>query len=997
MPRSTATGGLSAIPSNNQPLDANGQSRGASQQGPGGQTAAANGPTPTEPGDSLAKLRVRDGFRVELVAAEPLVQDPVAIEWGPDGKLWVAEMADYPRGGDGKMKPCGRIRFLEDTDGDSRYDKSTLFLSDVNFPNGVLPWHRGVLVTAAPEIFYAEDTDGDGKADVRKTLYGGFNPGNPQLRVNGLQWGLDGWVYCANGWSGGVIKSTTTGASIDIRGRDLRIRPDQGSLDAQAGVTEFGRNRNDWGQWFGCDNSNPLWHFVLEDNYTRRNPHFAPPDARRQLIAPANPKVFARSVPQKRYHSFEHSNGFTSACSAVVYRDEVLFPRHQQHAFVCEPVHNLVHHTILADAGVSFTAERDSQEQTSEFLASEDPWFRPVMVRTGPDGALWVVDMYRYMIEHPDFLPPEGQAELAPYFRLGEDRGRIYRVVRQGSTPRPVPRLDQLKGAALGQALDSPSGWQRDVVQQQLVWTRDPAALPALHELAAASKNPLARLHALCTLALLEQLTEEEAIRALADAHPGVRRQALRLAENHATPSPRLLGAAIHLVDDTDTKVILQLASSLGTWNDPQAAKALGRIAARADDDPYLLAAVLSSTNKDNIEPILSNVLADRRQPPRNILMVEQLVSLAASFDQPETVARGLSAIVSKQNHGPAIWQVQVVARLEQTLVAHGQTLDKLLKSVERDHEHLPEQLRSLRGFARETVGDSNADPAARAIAVQSLGYDATSRAGDLADIGKLLVPQVPGEVQSAAVARLAREKQPDVAALLVTNWKSLSPTLRSQVLAAIVSRAEWVGVLLDQVEQGQLLPHEIDAVTRQRLSSVDDETLRQRAEKLLEAGITADRREVVESYQDTLSLAGDAQRGATVFEKRCANCHRLRNQGFEVGPNLAALTDKKPRSLLVAILDPNSAVEARYRTYQAATVDGLSFSGILAAETGSSITLLGQEAKQQVILRKDLEILRASEKSLMPEGLEKDLSRQDLADVIEFLTAAAPLAQSAP
>ncbi len=292
-------------------------------------------PMPTGAAESLAQLHVRPGFEVELVAAEPLVQDPVAIEWGPDGRLWVAEMADYPLGLDGKMKPGGRVRYLEDTDGDGRYDRSTLFLDGVNFPTGVLPWHDGVLVTAAPEIFYAEDTDGDGRADLRRTLYRGFVEGNPQLRVNGLQRGLDGWVYLANGWSGGVARSEKTGESVNIAGRDLRIKPDEGLLDAISGVTEFGRSRDDWGNWFGCDNSNPLFHFVLEDHYTRRNPLVAPPDARRQLMTPPNPPIFARSELQKRYHSFEQAGRFTSACGAMIYRDELLFGPGETCARLC--------------------------------------------------------------------------------------------------------------------------------------------------------------------------------------------------------------------------------------------------------------------------------------------------------------------------------------------------------------------------------------------------------------------------------------------------------------------------------------------------------------------------------------------------------------------------------------------------------------------------------------------------------------------------------------
>ena len=293
----------------------------------------ATQPTPTDVGKALETIHVRDGFDVELVAAEPLVKDPVAIDWGPDGKLWVVEMADYPLGVDGQGKPGGRVRFLEDVDGNGLYDRSTLFAEGLSFPTGVLAWGHGILVTAAPQIIYLEDESGDGKADVRRVLYSGFLEGNQQLRVNGLRWGLDNWIYCASGSHHGgygkdsQITSHLTGMKQHIGSRDFRIRPESGAFDPQSGPSQFGRNRDDWGNWFGVQNSHPLWHYVLADHYIRRNPHFAPPNPKHHVITPPNPKVFPVSKLQKRYHNFSQSGRFTSACSAMIYRDDLLFDR----------------------------------------------------------------------------------------------------------------------------------------------------------------------------------------------------------------------------------------------------------------------------------------------------------------------------------------------------------------------------------------------------------------------------------------------------------------------------------------------------------------------------------------------------------------------------------------------------------------------------------------------------------------------------------------------
>ena len=331
------------------------------------QLLAIEEPTPTEVGKALNTIHVREGFEVQLVAAEPLVMDPVAIDWGPDGKLWVVEMADYPLGADGKGKPGGRVRFLEDTDDDGQYDKSTLFAEGLSFPNGVLAWGRGILVTAAPQIVYLEDSTGNGKADVRNVLCSGFLEGNQQLRVNGLRWGLDNWVYCASGshhagyGKDSRITSHVTGQKHQIGSRDFRVRPHTGAIDPQSGPSQYGRSRDDWGHWFGVQNSHPLWHYVLADQNIRRNPHFAPPDPKHQVVTPTNPPVYPASKLQKRYHSFSQSGRFTSACSPMIYRDDFLFDRgSEQHAFTCEPFHNLVQHNLIAAAMSSLNSRNVS-------------------------------------------------------------------------------------------------------------------------------------------------------------------------------------------------------------------------------------------------------------------------------------------------------------------------------------------------------------------------------------------------------------------------------------------------------------------------------------------------------------------------------------------------------------------------------------------------------------------------------------------------------------
>ena len=281
------------------------------------------------PQESLSTFRVPPGFKVELAACEPLVKDPIALDWGADGKLWVVEMGDYPLGVDGKGKPGGVVRFLEDTNGDGRYDKATTFLDGLPFPTGVMPWRNGVLVAAAPDIFYAEDRDGDGKADHREVLFTGFGEGNQQHRLNGFDLGLDGWVYGANGDSGGTVRSLKTGKTVNIQGRDFRFRPDTGEFEAESGQTQYGRHRDDWGNWFGNNNPNWGWHYVLSEADLRRNPYYAPPDPRQPLEP--DTRLYPISRTLARFNDPAAANHVTSANSPTPYRDDLFGPavRHQ--------------------------------------------------------------------------------------------------------------------------------------------------------------------------------------------------------------------------------------------------------------------------------------------------------------------------------------------------------------------------------------------------------------------------------------------------------------------------------------------------------------------------------------------------------------------------------------------------------------------------------------------------------------------------------------------
>jgi len=918
-------------------------------------------PRGKSPEASRKSIRVRPGFKVELMAAEPLVRDPIAFEWGADGKLWVVEMGDYPLGADGKGKPGGEVKFLEDRDGDGRYDKATVFLDGLSFPTGVMPWRKGVLVACAPEIFYAEDTDGDGKADVRTPLLKGFVEGNPQHRVNGFDYGLDNWVYGANGDSGGAIHSERAGTETNLRGHDFRFRPDDGRFEPASGQSQFGRHRDDWGNWFGNNNSVWAWQVVLAEADLRRNPKVAYPIP--QVVLDGEPRIFPISRVAARFNNPESAGRVTSANSPTPYRDELFGPGFAAALFVSEPVHNLVHRINLRPDGSALGGERAADEADRDFLASSDAWFRPAMLRTGPDGCLWIADMYRAVIEHPEWIPDDWEAKID--LRAGQDQGRIYRVVPVHESPRPIPRLDRLDAAGLVAALDGPNGWARDTAQRLLVQAGGRSAVDPLRRLVAESRRPKARVQALWTLEGLGALTPELLGPALADAHPEVRRNALRAGAGLLKDHPALGAAMARLVDDPDAGVRLAVAATLGDWDDPDAGRSLARLLRRDPGDAWIRAAVFSSAARQ-AATILAALFADAQAGPPAAEVVGPLVSLVGDRGDARDLDSLARAVTTPQDDGTfADWQFAAATALGES---HARAIAPLKTAAGAliDQAEAPESRLKL---------------AVRLIGVG--GFDATTRDR----LGLLLHPRTSPRIQEAALAALGRSTDAKVPEVVLAGWKGYTPTLRVEVLDVIMSRDTWAKELLASLEHTGIPPAQIDPAHRRRLLDHRDPGIRDRAAAVLSAGSDS-RKEVLDRYRPGLARSGDPKAGLAAFKKACASCHRLDGVGVEVGPDLAALKDKAAEALLVAILDPNRAFEARYEGYSVEAKDGRLLSGLIAAESAGGVTLRLQEGKEETLPRAEIGGVAGSGRSLMPEGLENDLTPRDLADLIAYLSA---------
>ena len=543
-------------------------------------------------------------------------------------------------------------------------------------------------------------------------------------------------------------------------------------------------------------------------------------------------------------------------------------------------------------------------------------------------------------------------------------------------------------------ALDSPSGWQRDTVQQLLVARRDEAAIGLLQEQAVSGKRPEARLHALATLAGFAKIPDPILIKAVTDPHPGVRRQAIRLCDTHAKNHSRLLELAlIRRIDDADPLVRLQLAYTLGELKSPEASAAIGKMLAADGGDRFLFSALMSSVNDKNVEGVLTAVLAAGRDSPLNENLIINLLDLAAALGNDQALATLVLHVTRERPGEAAVWQFAALARLVDSLARRNETLaDKIKKSNVTGTEALLTGVDRIFAAARQQAADHAGDLELRTAAVRLLGRGRDQRDADLKLLGTLLTPQTPPELQEGAIAALGRLRDESIPALLIAHWRGLVATRRTQALDVLMSRDAWAAELVSAVGDDRVPPTDFDAARRQRLLNHRSLDVRNKASAVFETAGNADRQKFIEQYQAALGSPGDALHGAQLFAKSCAPCHRLAGMGHEVGPDLASLTDKSPEALLIAMLDPNRAVESKFLTYVAETKAGSTFSGLLASETGNSITLVNAERKEQVILRADLEVLVSTSKSVMPEGIEKDLSPRDVADIIAHVRSNVPL-----
>lgn len=479
------------------------------------------------PEEALTTFKLPPGFRIELVAAEPLIGDPVVANFDADGRLWVVEMRGYMPDAEGRneLAPVGRVVVLDDADGDGRMDKSTVFLDGLVLPRAILPVLDGALVAEPPFLYFCRDTDGDGKADEKTEVakdYGKREGGNPEHMANGLTYGLDNWVHSANYFA----------AYRHVGGRwPVRAEPVRG---------QWGMSQDDWGRLYHNGNSDYLRGDLLPAHYFNRNGHYADALAGVNVQIDADQQVFPSRVNWAVNRGYQDGvlrpdgtlRNFTGACTPHVYRGDAYPEEFAGNVFVCEPTANFVRRSVVREDGYRLKGDNAYEAEKTEFLTSSDEWFRPVHLTTGPDGALYVVDLHRGVLQHRIYLTPYLKQLL---LRRGMDKpiglGRIFRIVPDGAPARKPVKLSKLPAAELVKYLSDPNGLLREHAQRLLVERGDGSVIGAIREVARAAGDPRGRVHALWTLEGLGQIDTEILTRGLTDEHPHVRANAVRLSE----------------------------------------------------------------------------------------------------------------------------------------------------------------------------------------------------------------------------------------------------------------------------------------------------------------------------------------------------------------------------------------------------------------------------------------------------------------------------------
>jgi len=960
---------------------------------------------PLSPEESARHMVTQPGFSVQLWAAEPQIVKPIALAWDARGRLWIAETVDYPNEQQPEGQGRDRIRICEDTDADGKADKFTVFAEKLTIPTSLCFANGGLIVIEGGNTLFLKDTTGDDVADERRVLFQGWGMNDTHATASNLRYGFDGWIWGTVGYSG--FNGTVGGQDVKFGMGVFRFRPDGSALEfiRSSNNNTWGLGLSEEGVVFGSTaNNNASWYMAVPNRFYEQVRGWSA--TRMETIAdsqqfyPITTKV--RQVDAHgRYTAGAGHALYTGRSFPAEYWNRV--------SFVAEPTGHLVGWFRLEGTGTDFRAVNQGT-----FLASDDEWSAPIVAEVGPDGALWVIDWYNYIVQHnPVPLGFKNGRGNAYETTLRDKRhGRIYRVTHTASKSSPTPNLTQSSPAALVTALQHDTQLVRMHAQRLLVERGDRSVVPAL---VALTRDPAVdaiglnrgAIHAIWTLHGLEAGEEGTAAIVAALKHPsaGVRRAA-------ASALPRTTEASAALAEaralaDTDFQV--RLAAALAFAEMPAEGAAGEALYAALRDavntqDRWLRDALTAAVVRNG--STVGRLLLERPEAlPETALEVVRIFARHVAAAAPEfgprvvrelpKVARSTAEAILAgfatgwpEGRRPT-FEASELREAVEALSASAQSEFLQLAQKWQALGEFPDLLAKATRSAISTVQEATASDAARAAAARALIQLEDSEA-HVATVLRQITPASTPALASGFLEAVGNSRIAGTGVGILRAWKNYTPAARRSATSQLLRRGEWSESLLDAVEKGDLLRSELGPQQWQQLRQSRNASLAKRAADLQNSGIrpTADREEVVKKFLPVAGKTGNPSRGKEVYAANCAVCHKFDGVGQNIGPDLSGIGARPKSEIVAEILDPNRSVEANYRLWNATTKDGETFAGRLDGETTTSIELLDLTGQRHTLQRGALTSLESSNQSIMPVGFES-LGESDMSALLEYLSGA--------
>jgi putative membrane-bound dehydrogenase-like protein len=952
---------------------------------------------PTRPDKSAERISIDKDFDLNLVAAEPDVVKPISLGWDAKGRLWALQTPGYPQ----KAATWG-TRARDSLVYFDKNGKRTVFYEQLDLPTSFVFHKDGVLVMQAPEILYLRDTDGDGVADKRETLFSGFGFGDTHATASNLRWGLDGWVYGTQGYSGGGSNHVTNAKGTDfgkIPNGVFRFRPDGSAIES---IVAYGGNT--WGMDFTWDhelfftmaNESHLRHVVLPDAVLAKG-RVGKTEGWRQINdhRDSNPILKHTLMP---YVQIDCVGGFTAASGSTLYDGGAWPDEYRNIHFVSECTINLIHQDRITPDGVTFKGSKVRQE---EFVAGSDLWFRPVDTQIGPDGALYIADFYNQAVVHNDTRGPKhGPFNAAVRPDRDHEHGRIWRL--QHKQAKAMAESDFTSVAGLVKAFEHPNRFHRLTAQRLLVERGEGAAEVAA--LLKSTSKPEAKVLALWTLERLGKITEAEIVAALNDAEAGVRKNAAKIA-GVVAKGDTLQSTLLAKLDDADPRVRLEKIVALGAFpGTPNASQALISMSARLDDN-WSKSAVIGALASSPLESMLAAmeardaglaeelaaILGNRQD---GALAAQAVIRIAAKPAEANAAKKGVLVQISKNlrpDVAPAP-SAEITKALEALLATNdGAVISATLPFAARwvKDGSLSKVLEPVTKSLLSTVSDASKADDARTLALSSLLTFQTIRGEAIAAGAALLQPSLSADLQRGVILTLGETADTAAAGALVAAYPRLSAGLRDLVVAQIFKRPSWTSFLIEELEAKRIRPNDLGVSAVFRLRTHPDKAVARKASEVLDALMGTQNKaknQIVESLFPLVNKPGDAARGKALFTETCLKCHGYKGEGRSIAPDLTGMGVHGKHELLVNLIDPNRAVEANYVSFNVRLKNGEVFNGIVAKETRDVVVLKNNEGDRE-IRRSDIDAMQSTGLSLMPEGLES-LGADNIRDILHFLVS---------